>query len=568
MRWQFLEPDQDLVKRLKCELQTTSTLARILASRGLDSLGEVRAFLQPSLKALHDPFLMQDMDIAAARVVENIRKNKPLLVFGDYDVDGTTGAAMLYLALTSLGARVITYIPNRESEGYGLSTRGVDAARASRANLIITCDCGITARDSVNYAADHGIEVIITDHHIPGDKLPQAYAILNPKRQDCKYPFKGLCGGGVAFKLACAVATRMGKPDEYIFKYLDLITLGTAADMVPILDENRAIVTKGLKLIEKSVKPGIRALVEKSGIRSAQISVGQLVFSIAPKINAAGRLGDANRAVELLVSNDEFQAQQLAGELVAENKRRQEIQQGVVDEVMLMINAQIDLLSDRAIVLAEEGWHPGVVGIVASKVKEEYHRPAVIISIDEDGIGKGSARSISGLDLYTALSAVSTHLEEFGGHSMAAGLTVKKDNYPAFKKAFLEVVNRTLAETDLTPSIMLDAEISLEEIDSRFMDFLGKMGPYGPGNMRPKFAARNLEIVGNPLVIGNGDHVRFRVRQGRRVLNAIGFNQVRHYEKLIKGFPVDLAFVVENNEWQGHTTTQLNVRDIQLNQPK
>ncbi|MEE9466550.1 MAG: DHHA1 domain-containing protein, partial [Candidatus Neomarinimicrobiota bacterium] len=393
-------------------------------------------------------------------------------------------------------------------------------------------------------------------------------AILNPKRQDCEYPFKGLCGGEVAFKLACAVATRMGKPDEYIFKYLDLITLGTAADMVPILDENRAIVTKGLKLIEKSVKPGIRALVEKSGIRSAQISVGQLVFSIAPKINAAGRLGDANRAVKLLVSNDEFQAQQLAGELVAENKRRQEIQQGVVDEVMLMINAQIDLLSDRAIVLAEEGWHPGVVGIVASKVKEEYHRPAVIISIDEDGIGKGSARSISGLDLYTALSAVSTHLEEFGGHSMAAGLTVKKDNYPAFKKAFLEVVNRTLAETDLTPSIMLDAEISLEEIDSRFMDFLGKMGPYGPGNMRPKFAARNLEIVGNPLVIGNGDHVRFRVRQGRRVLNAIGFNQVRHYEKLIKGFPVDLAFVVENNEWQGHTTTQLNVRDIQLNQPR
>jgi single-stranded-DNA-specific exonuclease len=568
MRWQFLEPDQDLVNRLERELQTTSTLARVLASRGLDSLGEVRAFLQPSLKALHDPFLMQDMDIAAARVVENIRKNKPLLVFGDYDVDGTTGAAMLYLALTSLGARVITYIPNRESEGYGLSTLGVDAARASRANLIITCDCGITARDSVNYAADHGIEVIITDHHIPGDKLPQATAILNPKRQDCKYPFKGLCGGGVAFKLACAVATRMGKPDEYIFEYLDLITLGTAADMVPILDENRAIVTKGLKLIEKSVKPGIRALVEKSGIRSARISVGQLVFSIAPKINAAGRLGDANRAVELLVSNDEFQAQQLAGELVAENKRRQEIQQGVVDEVMLMIKAQIDLLNDRAIVLAEEGWHPGVVGIVASKVKEEYHRPAVIISIDEDGIGKGSARSISGLDLHAALSAVSTHLEEFGGHSMAAGLTVKKDNYPAFKKAFLEVVNRTLAETDLTPSIMLDAEISLEEIDSRFMDFLGKMGPYGPGNMRPKFAARNLEIVGNPLVIGNGDHVRFRVRQGRRVLNAIGFNQVRHYEKLIKGFPVDLAFVVENNEWQGHTTTQLNVRDIQLNQPR
>jgi single-stranded-DNA-specific exonuclease len=547
MRWNFLKPDQDLVARLERELQTTATLARVLASRGMDDLGEVRTFLQPSLKQLHDPFLMRDMDIAAARVVENIRKNKPMLVFGDYDVDGTTGAAMLYLALSSLGAKIITYIPNRETEGYGLSKQGVDTARSARADLIITCDCGITARDSVNYAIDNGVEVIITDHHIPDDELPRAYAILNPKRPDCNYPFKGLCGGGVAFKLACAVASRLGRPADTIFEYLDLITLGTAADMVPILDENRVIVSSGLKLIEKSVKPGIKALVEKSGIRTTQISVGQLVFGVAPKINAAGRLGDANRSVELLVSDDERRAYQLAGELVAENKRRQEIQQGVVDEVLLMINAQIDLLNDRAIVLAEEGWHQGVVGIVASKVKEEYHRPAVIISIDHNGIGKGSARSVSGLDLYETLSAVGSHLEDFGGHSMAAGLTVKRSNIPDFKKAFLGIVNRSLAETDLTPSITLDAETNLED---------------------PKFAARNLEIVGNPLVIGNGDHVRFRVRQGRRTMNAIGFNQARHYEKLIKGFPVDLAFVVETNEWQGHISTQLNVRDIKLNHPR
>ncbi len=564
MNWKFLNPDPQLVNYLKNEFNSSEIIARVLANRGIDSLEGSKPFFNPQLDQLHNPFKMQDMDKATARVMESISANRPLMIYGDYDVDGTTGAAMLYLALTELGAKVTPYIPNRESEGYGLSKIGIDKANELGVDLIISCDCGINAIEPIDYANSLNIDVIITDHHIPDETLPNALAILNPRRIDCNYPFKNLCGGGVAFKLACALTEKMNQPAEMMHKYLDLVTLGTCADMVTIKDENRVIVKHGLKLLANGSKPGITALLKLVGLENKSISVGQLVFGVAPKINAAGRLGDANRSVELLTTSDKKRAKSLANELLQENRKRQIIQQEVVDSAFNMIKAHINLKNERAIVLAGKEWHPGVIGIVASKVKEEFHRPTVIISYDQNGIGKGSARSILGLDIYNALAASSKYLVDFGGHAMAAGLTVKEKYFDDFKKSFIEYVNNTINDEHLIQSIKLEGVLKLKDINSRFIDFLNKLAPYGPGNMRPSFASKKVEVVGNPRVIGNGDHIIFKVRQSQKIVSAIGFNMSEHYEKLIKGFPIDLAYVVEVNEWQGRESVQLNVRDIKM----
>ncbi|MFC1566051.1 single-stranded-DNA-specific exonuclease RecJ [Candidatus Neomarinimicrobiota bacterium] len=564
MKWQFLNPDPKSVNQLKKEFKSSEIIARVLANRGIKSVMSSKNFFDPQLNQLNNPYEMQDMDIATDRIIDAIKSKIPIMIYGDYDVDGTTGASLLYLAFTELGANVIPYIPNREKEGYGLSKIGIEKAKESNVKLIVTCDCGINAFEPIRYANSLKIDVIITDHHIPDDTLPTAFAILNPKRIDCDYPFKGLCGGGVAFKLACALSEKMNQPEDLMYKYLDLVTLGTCADMVVIKDENRVIVKHGLKLLSSGSKPGIISLLKLVGLDNKSISVGQIVFGVAPKINAAGRLGDANRSVELLTTSDKQRAKLLAKELIQENQKRQIIQQEVVDAAFNIINANIDLKSERAIILAGKEWHPGVIGIVASKVKEEFHRPSVVISFDKNGIGKGSARSISGLDLYEALATSSKYLVDFGGHSMAAGLTITEKSYEKFKNKFTKYVNKTITNEHLIPSIKLEGLIKLKDIDSRFIDFLDKLAPYGPGNMRPSFASRRLEIVGNPRVIGNGDHIIFKVRQSQKVISAIGFNMSAHYEKLIKGLPIDLAYVVEVNEWQGRELVQLNVRDIKM----
>ena len=545
MNWIFLNPAHKLINQLKKEFKSSEIIARVLANRGISSLKESQPFFAPDLTSLYDPNQMKDMDIAVDRIIRNIEGNEPIFIFGDYDVDGTTGASMLYLVLTELGAEVIPYIPNRETEGYGLSNVGIDKAAENKINLIITCDCGINAFKPIDYANSLNIDVIITDHHIPDDSLPNALAILNPKRKDCDYPFKNLCGGGVAFKLASALVEKVKLPSDTVNKHLDLVTLGTCADMVIIQDENRIIVKNGLKQLTNGKRPGLKTLLKLVGLENKSISVGQLVFSVAPKINAAGRLGDANRSVELLTTEDVDRAKYLANELIQENHKRQIIQQEVVDAAFNLINSQIDLSTEKAIVLAGKDWHPGVIGIVASKVKEEFHRPTVIVSYDENGVGKGSARSISGLDLYEALSSTSEHLIDFGGHAMAAGLTIEQESFDKFKTEFTNYVNRTIDDDTLIPSIKLDGILNLKDIDSRFMDFLDKLAPYGPGNMRPNFASKRCEIVGNPRVVGNGDHIIFKVRQGQKVVSAIGFNMSMHYEKLIKGRPIDLAYVVE-----------------------
>ena len=561
MRWSLLNPNQNTVSSVKKAFRTSEVIAKVLANRNILNPNLARPFFTPNLDMLHNPYLMQDMDKAVERVLKNIKSGKPIMVFGDYDVDGTTGAAALYLAFQKFGADVTYYIPDREKEGYGLSYHGIEVAKDIGIDLIITCDCGINAFVQVDFANEQNIDLIITDHHTTDTELPKAHAILNPKREDCEYPFKGLCGGGVAFKLITAVGNELNIPLTDYEEIIPLITLGIAADVVPIKDENRVLVHHGLNILKNLEKPGLKTLLELAGLKG-HISVGQLVFSIAPRINAAGRLGDANRAVELLVTDDQDKARLLVKELDNENKRRQMIQQAVVDEALLKVNAEADLKNENALVLANAGWHPGVVGIVASKIKEEFNRPTIIIAL-ENGSGKGSARSVAGFDLYEALTACKTHLDGYGGHPMAAGLTLSNQKLEDFKKAFIDFANERLTKENLQATLTLDSEMALQDITPRFMEFLDKLSPYGPGNMRPKFAIRNVEIAGVPKVIGKtGEHIRFKIKQGLKSYPAVGFGLSNKYEMLITGQPVDIACVVETNEWQGNTSIQMNVRDI------
>ena len=564
MRWKIKQPSEDHVASIKKEFNTSEIIAKVLANRGIESLKSSHNFFNPSNDQLHDPFMMKNMDIAVDRISKNIQNQKPILIFGDYDVDGTTGASLLYLGLKDLNAIVEYYIPHREKEGYGLSAGGIDYAQSVGADLLITCDCGINAFQPVDYANEHGIDIIITDHHIPDKKLPNAYAVLNPKQKGCEYPFKGLCGCGVAFKLISAVSEKSGIGQNVGLNYLDLVALATSADMVPILDENRVLVHGGLDQLEESKSPGIHQLLVQTGLVGESLNVGKLVFGLAPKINAAGRMGDANRTVELLTTSDKTRAEELASILVQENKRRQLIQEDIVNDAIRLVHSQVDLENNKVVIIGSKGWHPGVVGIVASRIKDEFSRPAIVIAFDKKGIGKGSARSIPHLDLYEALSYAAKFLEGYGGHPMAAGLTVHEDKFENFKSLFLRNVNKILTNDDLIPAISIDGEMALTDINSRFMRFLERLGPFGPGNMRPKFVSRNLSISGQPRLMGNGEHIRFIVSQNGRNYPAVGFKLSSHYEDLIRGVPVDIAYVVEVNQWQGQSNIQLNVRDIQL----
>ena len=564
MRWKIKQPSEDHVASLKKEFNTSEIIAKVLANRGIESLKSSHDFFNPSNDQLHDPFMMKNMDIAVDRISKNIQNQKPILIFGDYDVDGTTGASLLYLGLKDLNAIVEYYIPHREKEGYGLSSGGIDYAHSIGADLLITCDCGINAFQPVDYANEHEVDIIITDHHIPDKKLPNAYAVLNPKQKGCEYPFKGLCGCGVAFKLISALSEKSGIGQNVGLNYLDLVALATSADMVPILDENRVLVHGGLDQLEESKSPGIHQLLVQTGLVGESLNVGKLVFGLAPKINAAGRMGDANRTVELLTTSDKTRAEELASILVRENKRRQLIQEDIVNDAIRLVHSQVDLENNKVVIIGSKGWHPGVVGIVASRIKDEFSRPAIVIAFDKEGIGKGSARSIPHLDLYEALSYAAKFLEGYGGHPMAAGLTVREDKFENFKSLFLRNANKILTNDDLIPAISIDGEMALTDINSRFMRFLEKLGPFGPGNMRPKFVSRNLSISGQPRLMGKGEHIRFIVSQNGRNYPAVGFKLSSHYEDLIRGVPVDIAYVVEVNQWQGQSNIQLNVRDIQL----
>ena len=561
--WEIKKTSKDDLNHIINEFKLPESIAIIMAQRGILDRNISRNFFYPDLDKLHDPFLMLGMEKAVNYIEELIQNKKTILLFGDYDVDGTTGTSTMYLFFKSIGVDVHYYIPDRMNEGYGLSELGIDFAVKIGAKLLITCDCGITAVDKVDYANSKGLNVIITDHHKQSDILPDAYSIVNPNQNDCNYPFKGLCGAGVALKLILAICQKMGYPKEKALKYTDIVTLGIAADIVPMIDENRIIAADGIRKIEHGNNIGISALLNSSKLNGKEITIGRLVFWVSPKINAAGRLGDAGRAVNLMTTSNPVLAKRIAEDLEKENKRRQEITMNTVEDCFFQVQENPNFKNEKAIVLSNLGWHHGVVGIVASNIKEGYNRPTIIISFDEDGIGRGSCRSLSGFDIHAALGKCSEYLIGFGGHPMAAGLSIEKSKYKEFYNSFQKIVNETITEKQLIPRIKVDSLLNVKDINSRFLKFLKSMSPYGPGNMKPKFLSKKVKLKGMPRIIGkNSDTLKFSVQDNRSVYEAIGFNMVEKYEYLLSGEPVDMIFEIGENDWNGKKTIQLEVKDI------
>ena len=561
-----------LVKKLSDELTISPVLTEILVNRGIDTFEKARSYFRPSIEDLHDPTLMDGMDKAVARIVQAIANNEKMVVYGDYDVDGTNGASLLWSFLAKTGAEVRYFIPDRVREGYGLSVAGIEHVRSLGATLLVAVDCGITAVTQVEHARSLGIDVIICDHHEPGDPLPNAVAVLDPLKPSCRYPYKYLCGCGVGFKFVqalCdepAIRSRIGgNGEELLLDYLQYVTLATIADIVPLTTENRTIVKLGLELINTNPLPGIRALIESSGLKLGKVNAGQVVFVLAPRINAVGRLGDAMRAVELLTCESYEKALTLAQVMEEENRNRRKIDEDTFAKAQEYIAQNIDVEKNHAIVLHQDDWHPGVIGIVASRIVERYYRPTVLMTTI-DGVAKGSARSISGFDIYQALKKCEHSLIQFGGHRYAAGLTVELDKVEEFRQAFYRVANETLPKELLTPVLNIDAEIDVSELTPKFVRVLSQFAPFGPDNMRPIFSARKVEVAGQPRIVGK-NHLKFKVKKNSRTVDAVGFSLGDLLERTVQGRSgLDLAFSLDENDFEGEMMPQLKIRDIKLAQ--
>ena len=566
-RWTITEtPDLDLVQKLSKEINISESIARVLLHRGIDTYDKAKGFFRPQLSDLHDPFLMDGMEKAVHRISQALENKERLLVFGDYDVDGTNSVAMLYLFFNELGLQTMYHIPDRVKEGYGISTLGIDRGKEFGATLLISVDCGITAVNQVEYARSLGIDVIICDHHEPAEIIPNAYAVLDPLKPDCSYPFKSLCGCGVGFKFMQGIAQKRGQSDT-VNTYIDFTTLATTADIVPLVGENRILTKIGLERINTSPRPGMQALIESSGTSPGKITSGQIVFVLSPRINAVGRMGDASRAVQLLTSDDKDTATKLAQVLEEENRTRRKIDEDTFAQAQKLVDTMATLQSGPAIVLHHEEWHPGVIGIVASRLVEKYYRPSIMMTT-VDGVAKGSARSIVGFDIHQALKRVEDKVIQFGGHKYAAGLSVELHRIDEFREAFNAAVEELMPMEIRKPEIRIDAEISLNELTPRFLRILKEFAPFGPGNMRPIFVARNVEPAGVAKIVGK-DHLRFKVKQDRNTFDAIGFG-LGHLIDLVRsnGRTVDVVFSVDEHEWQASNTPggeafpQLKIKDL------
>jgi single-stranded-DNA-specific exonuclease len=564
LKWVVLpDPDFDTVKKLARELSIPEIAGRIMASHGIHDTATARRFLNPSLSDLFDPFLLGNMDIAVDRVIQALKNNERIMIYGDYDVDGITGTALMFLVLNRLGASVSYYLPNRLIEGYGISDDGLLEAEKRNVNLLLSVDCGITAVDEVTAARKKGIDCIITDHHEPGDKVPDANAIVNAKMQGPDNPGFELSAVGVAHKFAQALYRKLGQDEVELEQHLDLVALGTAADIVPMIGENRILTKFGLQQIARTTKPGLKALIFIAGLMGQRIGTGQVVFILAPRINAIGRLGDAQQAIKLLTTKDENMAHAIARVLNAENKRRKDIDEQTLNEALEQIEQNVDMSRDRAIVLASRGWHQGVIGIVASRLVERFHRPTVMIAIDGNE-GKGSARSIPGFHLYEALKECESELIRYGGHKYAAGLSILPEKIESFRQRLNSVSSRMLSQEDLVPKLDIDAELDPERINDDLVITLEKFAPFGPQNMRPVFVSYAVEIVGTPHVVGN-NHLRFRIRKGDKILDCIGFNLGDFLKHLsFRPLLVDIAYVLEYNYWNGSNRIQLRLKAIRL----
>ncbi|MGK9475566.1 single-stranded-DNA-specific exonuclease RecJ [Melioribacter sp. OK-6-Me] len=564
-RWKLKDlPDEKSILSLADSLNISKALAILLIQRGITNFFEAKTYFRPSLEALHDPFMMDGMQQATQRVIEAITSNQKICVYGDYDVDGTCSAALMYLFLKELGANVMTYIPNRLTEGYGISNQSIDYLNEQGINLIISVDCGITAVEEIQHAKSHKIDVIVCDHHQPKEQLPDAYAVLDPLKPTDTYPFKSLSGAGVAFKLATAIGDRIGKK-EMAYKYLDLVALASAADIVPLVDENRILVREGLEIINKNPRPGIEALIRSARMEPGNLSAGQIVFTIAPRINAVGRLGDAHRAVELFTTNDPQKAIQLAKILEEENSKRREIDEATFSHAVSIVEKEIDLNTNMGIVLHDPEWHPGVIGIVASRLVEKFYRPAVMLTT-VDGIAKGSARSIPGFNIYEALQSCEDLLLQFGGHEAAAGLAVAIDKLDEFKKRFNDILCKSMNEEDIYPEITIDLKLSFSEISPKFLRILRQFAPFGPGNMRPVFLSDNVKLVYPPKIVGMNHLVTsFKQNGNDKVFDAIGFNLGYYAEHIDKDRDlVDIVYTIETINKDGKEYPQIRVKDLKI----
>ena len=565
MRWTLKpKPDPSTVEHLQEALGVEKPIASLLVQRGIETFEEAKKFFRPSLEDLHDPFLMKDMEAAVSRIELALQKGENIMVFGDYDVDGTTSVALVSSYLKRIYPNVATYIPDRYEEGYGVSYKGIDFAADNDISLIIALDCGIKAIEKVAYASEKGIDFVICDHHRPGAEIPKAVAVLDPKREDCEYPYKELCGCGVGFKLLQALNQKRGEPFGVLIPYLDLVATAIGADIVPVTGENRILAYHGLQVINVAPRAGIGAILEQ--VKKEQLTLTDVVFIVAPRINAAGRMKHGLHAVNLLTEEDSVQAKIFAAEIEEYNTSRRETDKVITEEAL----AQIDELCEqerKTTVVYRETWHKGVIGIVASRLTETYYRPTLVFTRSGEKLA-ASARSVSGFDVYDALEGCSEFIEQFGGHKYAAGLTLLSDQYENFKKKFEEVVSATIDPRLLTPEIQIDAEIELGDITDKFYRILKQFAPFGPGNMSPVFMSKNLRDTGYARCVGGDDKhlkARFYQKGNDRSFGAIGFDLGKKCELVSEGKKVKAAYSIEENEFQGNITLQLKLKDIEVN---
>nr|WP_299345727.1 single-stranded-DNA-specific exonuclease RecJ [Allomuricauda sp.] len=561
MRWTLKpHPKSEDIQKLSNELKVDSLIAHLLLQRNITSYEEAKKFFRPQLDDLHDPFLMKDMDKAVKRIETAIANNENILVFGDYDVDGTTSVALLSAFLQETYSQVATYIPDRYTEGYGVSLQGIDFASDNDFSLIIALDCGIKAIDQVTYAKEKGIDFIICDHHRPGETLPEAVAILDPKREDCDYPYQELCGCGVGFKLIQALSVNQGKTTQDLVPYLDLVATAIGADIVPMTGENRVLAYHGLQVINSNPRTGFKAIIEQ--LKKKTLTITDVVFIIAPRINAAGRMKHGEYAVQLLLETDLEKARAYSKEIEQFNADRRNLDQEITAEALSQIkeNQEEDRFTS---VVYDENWHKGVIGIVASRLTETYYRPTLVFTKSGEKLA-ASARSVKGFDVYHALEGCSDCLEQFGGHKYAAGLTLFEEQYEAFKAQFEKVVSETIDPRLLEPEQMIDAQIELNKITPKLYRILKQFAPFGPGNMTPVFMTENVQDTGYGRGVGeDGKHLKLTLTQkGSTPLNAIGFNLGDKLQGIKNKNRFDTVFSLDENEWNGNVSLQLKLRDI------
>lgn len=566
--WKVKEKgDAGLIERLSYELNINEVLANLLIQRNISTYEDAKRFFRPSTEHLYDPFMMKDMDKAVERISKAIYNKEKILVYGDYDVDGTTSVAMVYLFLRKFYNDVGYYIPDRYDEGYGISIKGINYASENGYSLVITLDCGIKANRIISEAKKKGIDFVICDHHQPGEKSPDAYAVLDPKQPDCTYPFKELSGCGVGFKLLQAYCIRKNIPFSEVEKYLDLVAVSIASDIVPLIDENRVLAYYGLKKLNTNPSFGLQAIIKSSGIEDKEIVIDDIVFKIGPKINAAGRMESGSTAVELLIAETPSQASEMSKEIIIFNNSRKNIDRKITLEALQIVTETEELVNRKTTVLFNPDWHKGVVGIVASRLTDFFYRPTVILT-ESNGFVTGSARSVEGYDLYSAIEACSDLLENFGGHMYAAGLTLKPEKVRMFSDRFERIVSETITKEQLIPQIEVDGEIELSDITPKFYRILKQFQPFGPENMAPVFLTRNVCDSGYGRIVGNSkEHLKLDLitdREPTQSYPAIAFNKAHLFNQIHLGNPFDICYTIEENCFMGKTTLQVHIKDIKV----